>query len=106
MDKLKLLNEIISIAKPAGLNKPDVTSLDQNLLDLGLDSLDTFLVTVYLSDVYGVAEEKLRELRPVTEQVDEKITRRVLTASQVFGFMEANKTKQPSTIEEALGNIK
>lgn len=106
MDKIELLNQIISIAKPAGLKKPEISSLEDNLLDLGLDSLDTFLLTVYLGDVYGVDETKLRDLRPETITISEGATRRVLKVSRMFEFMEEHKTKEPATLEEALGNIK
>lgn len=107
MDKLTLLNEIVKIVKPDGTNRPTINNMEDNLLSLNLDSLDTFLITVYLSDVYGVAEDKLRELRPVSvDQREGKLPKRVLTATQIFDFMEQNKTKQPSSIEEALGNIK
>lgn len=106
MDRIALLNGVIEIVKPEPLQRPVVESMDQNLIDLGLDSLDTFLITVYLCDVYGTPEEKLRELRPTVVQVSEGSTRRVLTAAQVFDFIEQHKTKDPASIEEALGSIK
>lgn len=106
MDKIELLNKVIGIAKPAGLERPEVKSMDENLLDLGLDSLDTFLLTVYLGDVYGVEETKLRDLRPEIIEISEGSTRRVLTVDRVFAFMEEHKTKEPASLEEALGSIK
>lgn len=107
MDKLALLNEVVKIVKPDGTNRPTISSMDDNLLSLNLDSLDTFLITIYLSDVYGVAEETLRELRPVSiDQGEGKLPKRMLTATQIFDFMEQNKTKQPASIEEAMSNIK
>ena len=106
MDKIALFNEVIKVAKPAGLTRPVATSLDQELVDLGLDSLDTMMLTVYLADIYGVPEEQLKELRPKEIENQNGTKVRSMTLSFVFDFMESRKTTEPETIEDAVEKIK
>ena len=106
MDKIQLFNEVVKVAKPSGLTRPVAISLDQELVDLGLDSLDTMMLTIYLADIYGVSEEQLKELRPKEIENPDGTKVRSMTLSFVFDFMEARKTAEPVTIEEAVAKIK
>jgi acyl carrier protein len=87
-----LINEIVLLATPLNSNMVEIQSLDENLADTGLDSLDMLMVGVYLSDVYGVSEDDLKTLQPITVR-------------DLFEFMCQHKTKEPISVEEALASI-
>lgn len=89
---LELLAGVVKLATPNNSNSVNITSLDTPIVDSGLDSLDVIMVSIYLSDVYGVPEEIAK-------------TMSVETVRQMFEFMEANKTKEPTSVESALNDI-
>ena len=92
MDYLHLFNEVIKVATPLNSNKATATSLDQLLIETGLDSLDLLMVTIYLAEIYGVSEE-------IAKQVQAK------TVSELINYMHFNKTKEPASVEEAIKGI-
>ena len=92
MDYLKLFNEIIKIATPLNSNKAEATSLEQLLADTGLDSLDLLMVGIYLSEIFGVSEE-------IAKQVQAK------TVGEMINYMHFNRTKEPTSVEEAIKGI-
>lgn len=106
MDRVELFNEVVKAASPVGVEKSRAVSLDDDLIALGLDSLDTLLVSIYYCDIYGIPEEKAKELRPTVIDFGEgKSTRRMLLSS-VYEFVDAHKTREPATLEEALKRIR
>ena len=93
MDKITLFNELIPVVTPLNSNGAKAESLDQPLPDTGLDSLDLLMMAIYLGDVYGLSEENLKGMQPVT-------------ISDMFSYMEEHKTKPlPETVEEALSRV-
>jgi len=92
MDKLRLLNEVAKHARPAASEDIEIFSLDTPLADTNLDSLDMLMVTIFLSDIYGVSEEILKTFQPIT-------------ANDIFVFMEIHKTKEPESVEAAMALI-
>jgi acyl carrier protein len=90
---LDMLDGVITLATPLNSNGVEVKSLDENLADTGLDSLDMLMVGIYLGDVYGVSEDDLKAIQATTVR-------------QLFEYMCQHKTKEPKTIEEALESIK
>jgi acyl carrier protein len=92
MDKLKLFNRLITIVTPVNSMGAVATSLDQPLLETGLDSLDLLMMAIYLSDIYGVPEEIAKTMQPVT-------------VGDMFVFMEQHATKTPTNIEEAMESV-
>ena len=93
MDKLELFNAIARVAKPLHLTVEELKSLDVKFKDAGIDSLDTLLITVYFCTLYGIGEEKAKEFLPSTPQ-------------EIFDFLEKHKTREPSSIDEALDEIR
>jgi acyl carrier protein len=87
-----LINEIVLLATPLNSNMVEIQSLDENLAETGLDSLDMLMVGIYLGDVYGVSEDDLKAIE-------------VVTVRELFEYMCQHKTKEPKTIEEALESI-
>jgi acyl carrier protein len=92
MDKLELFNRLITIVTPVNSMGAVATSLDQPLLETGLDSLDLLMMAIYLSDIYGVPEEIAKTMQPVT-------------VGDMFVFMEQHATKTPTNIEEAMESV-
>ena len=94
MDKLELFNALISVVTPVNSMGAKAHSLDQALPETGLDSLDLLMMGIYLGDIYGVEEEVLKTIQPIT-------------VGDMFDFMEANKTKEPpATVQEAIALVK
>jgi acyl carrier protein len=93
MDKLELFNGLILVITPVNSMGAEATSLDQNLGDTGLDSLDLLMMGIYLSDIYGVEEEIAK-------------TMQATTINDMFEFMEKHATLQPTNIHDALESVK
>ena len=90
MDKLELFNALILVATPVNSNNAQAISLDQPISETGLDSLDFLMMSIYLSDIYGVSEEIAKQMQATTIQ-------------DMFDYLEKHKTKDlPATLSEAL----
>jgi acyl carrier protein len=89
---LDILEGVVELATPLNSNGVKIKSLDENLAERGLDSLDMLMVGIYLGDIYGVSEDDLKTLQPVTVR-------------DLFEFMCQHKTKEPTSVEEALASI-
>lgn len=94
MDKLELFNELIAVVSPVNSMGAHAAALDEPLNETGLDSLDLLMMAIYLSDIYGVDEEVLKTIQPITVQ-------------DMFDFMEQHRTKElPETVAKALERVK
>ncbi len=93
MDKLELFNKIVKAAKPASREDSQSSTLDEMLGDLGIDSLDAIMLSIYFSEIYGVSEGVSKTLMPATPR-------------QFFEMYEANATSDQKTIDEAIASIK
>jgi acyl carrier protein len=102
-NKIELINHVIKLARPVSADELKVTSLDTEMKDTGLDSLDFLMVGVYLSDVYGVSEEDLKGLQPKPPVEGEEP--KPFTLRDMFNYMEKHATKQPTNLEEAIASI-
>ena len=90
MDKLELFNKLVRVVRPAFYDYKEVPSLDVELKNTGLDSLDMVMMGIYLSTIYGVPERIASEFAPET-------------INQLFKLMDANRTQDPpATVAEAL----
>lgn len=67
-------------------------SLDDKLQDIDIDSLDSLLMGLYLCELYGIPEDKGKELSPVTVR-------------EIHDFLMAHKTKEPESLEAAIEAI-
>jgi acyl carrier protein len=102
-DKIEIINHVIALARPVSADELKVTTLDTEMKDTGLDSLDFLMVGVYLSDVYGVSEEDLKFLQPKPPAEGEEP--KSFTIRDIFKYMEDHATKQPASVKEALASI-
>ena len=100
--KIELINHVIELARPVSADELKVSSLDTEMKDTGLDSLDFLMVGVYLGDVYGVSEEDLKGLQPKPAEGEEP---KSFTLRDMFNYMEKHATKQPTNLEEAIASI-
>lgn len=89
MDKIQLFLEVAKLARPIYSEELVLESLNVPLDETGLDSLDCLMIGVYMSDIYGIEEEISKEMKPESPQ-------------GYYDFCELHKTREPSTLEEAL----
>lgn len=92
MDKLELFNAVARVARPVHLEYHPIKSLDISFKDAGLDSLDILLICVFFCELYGIEEEIGKQLIPSAPQ-------------EIFDFLEKHKTREPSSVAEALEKI-
>jgi acyl carrier protein len=90
---VELFNRVVDVAKPAFAENSHASSLDDNLKDLGIDSLDTIMLSIYFGDIYGVEEEVMKQMQ-------------VQTLGDLKAFLEEHAVRKPNTLEEALEIIK
>jgi acyl carrier protein len=93
MDFLQLFNGVVTLAKPVSAEQSHAKSMDDQLPDLKLDSLDTIMLAMYLGEIYGVEEDTMREMEAVT-------------VSDLQAFLEAHKTRTPTDVEAELKRVK
>ena len=94
MDKLELFNKLARFIRPAFSEYKDVESLDAQLKDTGLDSLDFVMMGIYLSTIYGVPEHISKDFAPTT-------------VGEFFDLNEKHKTQEPpATADEAMEMVK
>lgn len=92
-DYIELLNEIIKVARPVSADELKLTTLDIDLKDTGLDSLDFLMVGVYLSEIFGVSEEDMKLMQATTVR-------------QMLDYMISKKTKEPESVQSAVNSIR
>ena len=102
-DKIELMNHIISLARPVSAEELKITTLDIEMKDTGLDSLDFLMVGVYLGDVYGLSEEDLKAMQPKPPEEGEEP--KSFTVRDIFNYVEKHATKTPATLKEAIASI-
>jgi len=92
--KIELFNRLARHIRPAFQEYKDVTRLDAELKDTGLDSLDFVMMGIYLSTLYGVPEEISKNFAPTT-------------VGGFFDLNEAHKTEDPpATVDECMEMVK
>jgi hypothetical protein len=93
MNKLELFNRLARLARPAHTNYVPLTSLDVPWPETGLDSMDTLMMSIFYSDIYGVPESIVKEFTPQTP-------------AEMLELMDQHKTQEPASIEEAMERVK
>jgi acyl carrier protein len=92
MDKLELFNAVIRVTRPASDDSVKANSLDESFQEIGIDSMDVIMMSIYFSDIYGVDEEIAKTLLPQNPR-------------QFFEMYESIATKHPQSVEEAIKSI-
>lgn len=91
-DFIELFNRVVRIAKPMYPDFNNVKSLDDKMTEIGIDSLDGLLVMMFFCEIYGIDAEMTKEWYPAT-------------INEFHELIMANKTKEPTSIDEAIATI-
>lgn len=96
MNQLELIQEIVKLVRPVTADEVRYDNgINTEIKDTGLDSLDMIMLSVYLSELYGVPEEVAKTMS------------NVFTLKDVIEFMNENKTKElPDTVAECMELLK
>lgn len=90
MDFLELFNRVIKLAKPAFADElTPITNPYKPFKETHVDSLDLLMAVIYMCEIYGISEEVGKGAKPTC-------------VAELNEFLEANKTRTPASIEEAL----
>lgn len=94
MDYVALFNEVVKLARPAGLDSitPIQTEHDQ-FRETGLDSMDMMMIAYYFCEMFGIDDEKAKTFQPIN-------------VHQLKLFIEEHKTLDHDSVASALGAIK
>ena len=90
---IQLFNEVAKVVKPMHPDFDNAKDLDDKLADIEVDSLDALLIGIYLCELYGIPEEKGKELA-------------LVTLRDIHDFLMKNKTTEPESVEAAVEAIK
>jgi len=93
MDRIALFNELLKIIKVIGGENVEAKSENDSIKDIGLDSLDIVMLCMYLSELYGLSEEKAKDI-PID------------TIKKAFDYAESRGTQKPESVESAIEAIK
>ena len=93
MNFIELLNGVIHLAKPVSAEQSFAKSMDDRLIDLQLDSLDTIMLSMYLGEIYGISEDTMREMK-------------VETVAELMAFLDEHKTRSLTDVEVELAKVK
>jgi hypothetical protein len=89
---LHLLNAVAKLVKPFHDELKPIESMELELKDSGLDSLDGLMTGIYLCEIFDVENEVSRAF-PYS------------TPIEMFEFLKANGRRE-ATLEEALKDLK
>lgn len=93
MDFLTLFNGVIELAKPVSAKQSYAQTMQDQLADLELDSLDTIMLAMYMGEIYGIDESVMRGMVATT-------------VADLAAFIEANKTRTPTDAKAELARVK
>lgn len=92
MNFLDLFNKVARVARPTHLDFTPLESLDQQIKETELDSLDTMVLCMYMAELYGISDETSKDMLPETPQ-------------QLLDFLVIHKTKEPQSVEQAMAEV-
>ena len=90
VDKLELFNTLALVVKEGAVTEYiPISNLDTPWGETNLDSMDAIMMNVYLSEVFGVAEETSKQFM-------------FTTPKELLDLVYEHKTITPNSIEEVL----
>lgn len=92
-DFLKLLAAATKVAKPFNPESATVTDMDMAFVDVGVDSLDMLMISIYMTDIFGVPEEIAK-------------TMMVHTPREMREFLLEHKTIEVTNVDQAIADLK
>ena len=87
---LKILNAVLT--KVVNKRLEPIPSLETEYKDTGIDSLDGLLLGMYMTDIYGLPEEVLKDWHPTS-------------FIEMYEHIVKHKTRIPVSVEEALALV-
>lgn len=90
---LELLTGLVKIIKPIHRNTVTVPDMDVEFREIDIDSLDTFMLVVYICELYCIPEEIGKECSP-------------RNARELWEFIQKHKTNDITDVESALSQCK
>ena len=87
MNFIEIFNYVTKVARPAHAQESNAKAMEDEFVDIGLDSLDGLVMLMYFDDLYGIADEVSKEWTPKSVQ-------------EIYDLIMANKTKEPASMEE------
>ena len=91
---LELFNMVSQVSRPAHAKEAPATTMEDKLADIGIDSLDGLIMTMYFCELYGIPEDdETKDWHPTSVQ-------------EVFDYLIKRKTQEPESIEAAKEAIK
>ena len=90
---IELFNQVARVAKPLHADFNNAKAMDDKMADIGIDSLDGLLIMMFFCEIYGIDVEITKEWFPTTLQ-------------EFYDLVNAHKTTEPTSIEEAIKAIK
>lgn len=89
---LALVTEVAKVAKPMHKDTVSVDDMDTLWPEFGVDSLDCIMIFIYMCDLYGIPEEIGKTLMAKTPR-------------ELQTFLYQHKTKEPTSLQEAVESI-
>jgi acyl carrier protein len=91
---IELFNMVSQVSRPAHAKEAPATSMEDKLADIGIDSLDGLIMTMYFCELYGIPEDdETKEWHPTSVQ-------------EVFDYLMKRKTQEPESVAAAKEAIK
>jgi hypothetical protein len=93
MDFIELFNKVARVVKPTHQDFIPIVTLDDDLKDTGIDSMDGMMMCIYFCDIYGIPDEIGKEMT-------------FKSARECWDFIQLHKTKEPSgSVEDAIKGV-
>lgn len=93
IDFIELFNVVARVAKPAHMSFKPAESMEDQMAELNIDSLDGLVMLMYFCELYGIDDETSKEWHPTTVQ-------------ECYDLLMAHKTMEPESVEWAKEQIK
>jgi acyl carrier protein len=94
MDRVALFNELIKIIKVVNGDKTSkATSENNNISEVGLDSLDIVMLCMHIAELYGLDDEQAKKI-PLE------------SIKEAFDYAENAGTQKPESVEAAVEAVK
>ena len=91
---IELFNMVSDVARPAHAGAAPAKTMEDKLADIGIDSLDGLIMTMYFCELYGIPEDdETKDWHPTSVQ-------------EVFDYLMKRKTQEPESVEAAREAIK
>lgn len=92
MNDIDLFNRLARLARPAHTEYVPVETLDIPWPETGLDSMDSLMMSIFYSDIYGVPESVVKEFTPQTP-------------AEMIALMKQHQTQEPASLDEAMERV-